>query len=105
MEEMLRADIARLGKNNIYRVMLNGVRSPELLLIPEKLKNLGNAGGGGRFPSGLQPAGAVPPVRRDADRRLHSAFWSRDLNEVGGKALFYGLQALLETGRQWELRV
>ena len=100
LEEMLRADIARLGKNNIYRVMLNGVRSPELLLIPEKLKNLGNV-------LEVVDASHLAYNLQELYRRYGGTligdyiqhFAGRDLNEVEEKALFYGLQALLETGR------
>lgn len=42
LEEAVKSQIFRRGGRNIYRIILQGMRSPDLLLIPEKLKNLGN---------------------------------------------------------------
>lgn len=100
LEEMLRTDIARMGKNNIYRVTLQGVRAPELLLIPEKLKNLGNVL---EVIDTSRPAYDLQELHRRYSGTLIGDyiqnFAGRSLNEIEEKALFYGLQALLETGR------
>ena len=42
LEEAVKSQIFRRGGRNIYRIILQGMRSPDLMLIHEKLKNLGN---------------------------------------------------------------
>lgn len=42
IEEALKDEIFKKGGLNIYRVILQGKRKPELFLIPEKLKSFGN---------------------------------------------------------------
>ena len=38
---MLKADLANKGRMNIYRIVIQGTRAPELLLLPERLKSFG----------------------------------------------------------------
>lgn len=98
LEEELSDTIAERGLKNIYRVVLTGQRSPDLMLLPEKLKNCGN----------------IVEIR-DESRLMHDLdmlekkyagtlvgdyiryFTLKDTTEVEEKALDYGLQALLET--------
>lgn len=100
LEEMLKSDMARLGTNNIYRVFLQGVRSPELLLIPEKLKNLGNVL---EVVDASRPAYDLEELYRCYSGTLIGDyiryFAEQEMGRTEQKALFYGLQALLETGR------
>ena len=34
LEDMLKADLANKGRMNIYRIVIQGTRAPELLLLP-----------------------------------------------------------------------
>ena len=100
LEDMLKADLARLGRNNIYRVILKGTRAPELLLIPEKLKSLGNIV---EVLDESKPAYDLEELQRQYSGTLIgeyiSHFLEMDRGIVEEKALYYGLQALLETSR------
>lgn len=100
LEEMLKMDIMKQGSRHIYRVILQGTRSPELLLIPEKLKNLGN------IVEVIDES--CPAYDLEALQRRYSGtligdyigyFLSKERNTVEEKALYHGLQALLETSR------
>ncbi len=42
LEDNLKEELFKRGGLNIYRVILQGKRKPELLLIPERLKAFGN---------------------------------------------------------------
>mgnify|MGYP000167015051 CR=1 FL=1 len=42
LKKALKDEIFKKGGLNIYRVILQGKRKPELFLIPEKLKSFGN---------------------------------------------------------------
>lgn len=100
VEEMLKMDIARKGVRNIYRVILQGFRSPELLLIPEKLKDLGYVT---EILDESKPSYDLEALRKKYSGTLIgdyiSYFLEKDRNTVEEKALYYGLQALLETSR------
>lgn len=100
LEEMLRTDIMNRGGRNIYRVLLQGFRNPELLLIPEKLKNQGNI---------IDVIDQTQPMydlefleKRYAGTLIGEYigyFRRRECTSVEEKALYYGLQALLQTSR------
>ena len=54
LEEMLRNEIMKRGGKNIYRIIIQGTRSPGSLLLAERLKNNGKyRGSSGRVPSGI----------------------------------------------------
>ncbi len=98
LEEKLSDMIEEKGQKNIYRVVLTGQRSPDLMLLPEKLKGCGN----------------IVEIR-DESRLMYDLellekkyagtlvgdyiryFSLKDTTEIDEKALDYGLQALLET--------
>ena len=42
LEEMMRNEIMKRGGKNIYRVIIQGVRSPGSLILAERLKSMGN---------------------------------------------------------------
>ena len=42
LEEMLRNEIMKRGGKNIYRIIIQGTRSPGSLLLAERLKTMGN---------------------------------------------------------------
>ena len=42
LEELLRNEIMKRGGRNIYRVIIQGIRSPGSLLLAERLKSMGN---------------------------------------------------------------
>ena len=100
LEEAVKSQIFRRGGRNIYRVILQGMRSPDLLLIPEKLKNLGNITD---VIDESWPAYNLPELYKRYSGTLIGDyigyFLSKgELDTVQKKALYYGLQALLETG-------
>lgn len=101
LEDMLRADIRNRGSQNLYQVTLEGTRAPELLLIPEKLKALGNIT---EVIDESRPAYDLKALEKQysgtliGDYIAHFRNMGR-LSETEKKALDYGLQALLETSR------
>lgn len=100
LEDMLRMDIKKLGSRNIYRVVLEGVRSPDLLLINEKLKGMGNVI---EVEDHSRPAYDPEALLRQYGGTLIGDyieyFLEKDRSPVEDKAFYYGLQALLETSR------
>lgn len=101
LEDMLRMDIKKQGARNMYHVVLQGVRSPDLLLISEKLKSLGNVIEVEDLSRPAYDPGAL--LRQYSGTLIGDYieyFLDRDMSLVEEKALYYGLQALLETGRQ-----
>ena len=100
LEEMLKTEIFRRGGLNIYRVILRGWRAPEMLLIPEKLKTLGNVI---EVLDESRPAYDLDALEKQYSGTLIGDyiryFKGRKRNVVEEKALYYGLQALLETSR------
>ena len=98
IEEALKEEVFKRGGLNIYRVILQGKRKPELLLIPERLKAFGN------ITEVLDET--VPDYDLEALQRQYagtligdyiSYFQGKNRNTVEEKAMYYGLQALLET--------
>ena len=83
---------------NIYRIIIRGNRAPELLLIPEKLKSLGYVA---EVLDESRPAYDLEALQKQYSGTLIgdyiSYFLGKDRNIVEEKALYYGLQALLET--------
>ncbi len=101
LEDMLRMDIKKQGVRNIYQIVLKGVRSPDLMLLTEKLKGLGNVIS---VEDLSHPAYDPRALLRQYSGTLIGDyieyFLEKDsLAPVEEKALFYGLQALLETSR------
>ena len=100
LEETLKEEIYKRGGLNIYRVILQGFRAPELLLIPEKLKAYGNVI---EVQDESRPSYDLEALRKQYSGTLIgdyiSYFMEKDRNIVEEKALYYGLQALLETSR------
>lgn len=100
LEETLKSEIYQKGGLNIYRVILRGHRAPELLLLPEKLKSLGNII---EVQDESKPAYDLEELFRQYNGTLIGdyirCFMKQDRNIVEEKALYYGLQALLETSR------
>ncbi len=114
LEEMLKEEIYRRGGLNIYRVILRGFRAPELLLVilrgfrapellllPEKLKTMGNII---EVQDESKPAYDLEELLCRYNGTLIGDYIQyfmdkKDRSAVEEKALYYGLQALLETGR------
>lgn len=98
IEDMLKDEIFRRGGLNIYRVILQGKRKPELFLIPEKLKAFGNIT---EVLDETRPAYDLEELRRKYAGTLIGDyirfFLEKNRNTVEDKAFYYGLQALLET--------
>lgn len=100
LEEMLRSDIMNRGGKNIYRVILQGFRNPDLIFILEKLKKQGNI---------IDVVDQSQPMYDlDALQKRYAGtligeyigyFRKKDCSSVEKKALYYGLQALLQTSR------
>lgn len=100
LEEMLRMDIMKKGVKNIYRVVLNGVCAPDFLLLPEKLKALGNVI---EIQDDSRPGYDLEALLKRYDGTLIGdyirCFTEKTCTAVEEKALYHGLQALLETSR------
>jgi len=100
LEEAVKSQIFRRGGRNIYRIILQGMRSPDLLLIPEKLKSLGNITD---VVDESWPAYDLEELYKRYSGTLIGDYIGYFLakgrmDTVEKKALYYGLQALLETG-------
>lgn len=96
----MKSQIFRRGGRNIYRIILQGMRSPDLMLIHEKLKNLGNITD---VIDESWPAYDLPELYKRYSGTLIGDYIGYflakgALDTVEKKALYYGLQALLETG-------
>lgn len=106
IEDMVKAEISRKGGCNIFRVILKGNRAPELLLIPERLKTFGNVM---EVLDESRPSYDLLALQKEYSGTLIGDyiryFLSGDRNVVEEKALYYGLQALLETSRSQVDRV
>jgi len=100
LEDMLKADLANKGRMNIYRIVIQGTRAPELLLLPERLKSFGYVT---EVLNESKPSYDLEALQKKYSGTLIgdyiSYFLEKDRNAVEEKALYYGLQALLETSR------
>ena len=100
LEEMLKGDIMKKGGRNIYRVILQGVRSPEFMVLTEKLKVYGNIT---EVLDESRPAYDLEELlsryRGTLIGDYIQYFLDKKRTSVDEKALYYGLQALLETSR------
>lgn len=100
LEDMLKADLAGRGRMNMYRIILKGNRAPELLLLPERLKAYGFVT---EVLDESKPAYDLEALQEEYSGTLIgdyiSYFLSKDRSTIDDKALYYGLQALLETSR------
>ena len=98
LEEMLKGEILKRGGKNIYRLLLRGKRAPELILLTERLKKLGNIV---EVLDESRPAYDLEELYRKYTGTLIGDyigyFMGRELTVVEEKALYHGLQALLET--------
>lgn len=98
LEEMMKMDIMKRGGKNIYKVVLQGCRAPETFLFPEKLKALGNVV---EILDETRPSYDLEALRKRYSGTLVgdyiALFHEKDMSLVEEKALYYGLQALLET--------
>lgn len=98
LEEKLKEEIFQRGGLNIYRVILQGKRRSGILLIPEKLKSFGNIT---EVLDETKPAYDLEALQKKYAGTLIgdyiTFFLEKNRNTVEEKALFYGLQALLET--------
>ena len=85
---------------NIYRIVIRGTRAPELLLLPERLKSFGYVT---EVLDESKPSYDLEALQKKYSGTLIgdyiSYFLEKDRNAVEEKALYYGLQALLETSR------
>ena len=94
----MKDEIFKKGGLNIYRVILQGKRKPELFLIPEKLKSCGNIT---EVLDETRPAYDLEELQKKYAGTLIGDyicfFMEKNRNTVEDKALYYGLQALLET--------
>lgn len=98
LEETLKNEIMTKGGKNIYRILLRGRRAPELVLLSERLKRLGNIV---EVLDESAPAYDLEKLYRKYSGTLigdYIAYFSgREISVVEKKALYHGLQALLET--------
>lgn len=98
LEEMLKNQVMERGYQNIYRLILKGWRSPELILLTERLKKLGNIV---EVLDESRPFYELLELHKKYTGTLIGDFveyfMDRELTVVEEKALYHGLQALLET--------
>ena len=98
LEEELKDEIYRRGGLNIYRVIIQGEHPAELLFIPEKLKQFGNVT---EVLDESRPMYDLEALQRQYSGTLIgdyiTYFLEKDRSIVEDKALYYGLQALLQT--------
>jgi DNA repair exonuclease SbcCD nuclease subunit len=104
LEDMLRAQIAACGKENIYRLVLKGRRAPEALFLTERLRQAGNIT---EVVDETRPSYQLSELEKRYGGTLVGSYiaWFREketLTEVEEKALYYGLQALLETANGYQ---
>lgn len=99
LEEMMKMDIMKRGGRNIYKVILQGTRASETLLFPEKLMALGNVV---EVLDETRPSYDLEALLRRYGGTLVGEyiahFLEKDRTLVEEKALYYGIQALLENG-------
>lgn len=97
LEEMMKMDLMKRGGKNIYKVVLQGMRAPETLLFPEKLKMLGNVV---EILDETRPAYDLEALLKRYKGTIVgdyiAYFLKKDRTFVEEKALYYGIQALLE---------
>ena len=100
LEDILERELQRKGKENLYRVILRGERSPDLMLLPERLKKMGNIT---EVKDDSRPIYDLELLEKQYAGTLVGDyiqyFSGRALGPREEKALYYGLQALLETSR------
>ena len=98
LEEMLRIEVMKRGGRNIYRLIIKGKVAPDNVLLPERLHNLGNIV---EIMDESRPAYQLENLYRQYRGTLIGdyikTFLDKDLTVVEKKALYYGLQALLNT--------
>lgn len=99
LEEELRRRIQEQGEEQIYKVILQGQRSPELVLLTERLKRIGNVV---EVEDQTRPSYDLKKLLRQYEGTLIGEYIRyfeeiEDRTVVEEKALYYGLQALLET--------
>ena len=97
LEEMLRNEIMKRGGKNIYRVIIQGVRSPGSLLLAERLKSMGNIV---EVLDESRPAYDLEKLTEQYGGTLIGNYIEQfpDSNHRSGvqdKALYHGLQSLL----------
>ena len=97
LEEMLRNEIMKRGGKNIYRVIIQGVRSPGSLLLAERLKMMGNIV---EVLDESRPAYDIEKLREQYKGTLIGDYIEQfpdaaHRTVVQDKALYHGLQSLL----------
>ena len=97
LEEMLRNEIMKRGGKNIYRVIIQGTRSPGSLLLAERLKSMGNIV---EVLDESRPAYDLEKLHEQYKGTLIGDYIEQFPDNgrrpvVQDKALYHGLQALL----------
>lgn len=97
LEEMLRNEIMKRGGKNIYRVIIQGTRSPGSLLLAERLKSMGNIV---EVLDESRPAYDLEKLHEQYRGTLIGDYIEQFPDNgrrpvVQDKALYHGLQALL----------
>ena len=99
LEDLLKREIEKRGRQHIYRITLKGRRAPELILLPERMKDLGNIL---EIRDETRPAYQLAELEKQYSGTLIGSYIAHfreleHMTETEEKALYYGLQALLET--------
>jgi DNA repair exonuclease SbcCD nuclease subunit len=104
LEDMLREQIRSRGKQNLYQVVLKGRRSPDMIFLTERLKELGCIT---EVSDETRPSYQLSELEKRYNGTLIGSYIAHfrekeTLTEVEEKALYYGLQALLETANGYQ---
>lgn len=96
LEEALRNEVMKKGGRNIYRIIIQGNMLPDQVILTERLRGLGNIV---EIMDESQPAYQLETLYKKHRGTLIGdyieSFSGKNLSVVETKALYYGLQALL----------
>lgn len=104
LEDQLKMELSTHGKENLYQVVIRGRRAPEVLFLSERLMELGNVT---EVLDESRPAYQLAELEKQYSGTLIGSYIAyfrekEHLTEVEEKALYYGLQALLETANGYQ---
>ncbi len=99
LEEKLRQQIRERGREQIYRIHLTGFRDPDMLFQTERYQKLGNIV---EIQDDTQPSFDFETLLKQHRGNLIGCYIEKlyhpEMSETERKALYYGVQAMLEGG-------
>ena len=100
LEQQLAGEMERRGAKNIYRVTLEGLRSEDLAFSVERLMQAGNVV---QVTDRTRPAYRIEQLKREYAGSLigaYAEYFDGAEGELEQKALYYGLEALLNARQE-----